>query len=157
MIYDIPGWDTTGINFDGNTYTITLTPADGSVTMLNQWAQNRNMTMLLNSDGATLTKTSHLHNRPVTTGIYPLQQLVYALIDKVDAVLPEHGITLGSNATVGNYKTTELTVQLNNISPGILNLVGRQLAYLPVKIKSAQISINQGMLSGTLQLTVLGN
>lgn len=157
ILYGIPGWQATGVTFDGSNYTIQLNPMGGTVQLLNQWANTHNMSMTLTPQGVILTLPSTLNKRTAPDTIYPLQQAIYIIIDKINQVLPERSVTLASTLNLPYYKSATLNIQFNNISPEVLKLIGRQLTNLPVKISNANVTISQGLLSGAISVTVLGN
>lgn len=155
--YLIPGWETTGVTFAGGTYTIRVNSIGGPIAALNQWADNHGMNMSIDSQGATLTMTSNLQNRDIPTTIYPFRQVLYTAIDRIDQVLTVPSVTLGAQTSTPSYQSMPITVQFTDISPSVLTLIGRQLSNLPIQLNSAQVTISQGLLSGSLQLTILGN
>lgn len=157
LVYNIHGWNASGVTFNGSLYTIQLNSMGGTITLLNQWAKNHNMTMTLSAQGVTLVFHSNIRNREKSDIIYPVQQVVYTLIDRINRVLPERSVSLGNSIALPYYKSTNLSIQLNGVSPDVLVLIGKQLANLPVQLNSVQLNINDGLLSGTIQLTVLGN
>ena len=156
-VYLIPGWATTGVTFAGGVYTIQLASIGGPLVALDQWAHSHNMNMSISSQGAILTMTSNLQNRATPTTIYPLRQVLYSVVDNIDQVLAAPSVTLGTATPTAAYQSLPITVQFTSIAPDVLSLIGRQLANLPIQFNSAQITFNQGLLSGTLQLTILGN
>lgn len=157
LAFGIPGWQPTQVTFNNANYTIQLSSLGGSVIVLNQWAREHNVNMLLSAQGAALSLPSRLNNRTVPHTISRLQQVLDVIIDRIDKVLPQHSISLGNAANVGTYQTMGITIQFNGIAPSVLTLIGRQFAQLPVQLNTAQVNINNGILSGTAQLTVLGN
>lgn len=157
LAFGIPGWQPTKVTFRNTKYTIQLSSLGGSVIVLNQWAKEHSVNMSLSAQGAFLSLRSHLNNRAVPSTISRLQQVIDVVIDRIDKVTPQHSIMLGNATATGSYKTMSITLQFNGISPGVLTLIGRQFAQLPAQLNSAQINISNGILSGTAQLTVLGN
>lgn len=157
LVYNIRGWNASGVTFNGSLYTIQLNSLGGTITLLNEWAQNHNMTMTLNAQGVMLSYLSKLSKRAKTDTIYPQQQVLYTLIDKTNRVLPQRSVSLGTSTALPYYKSTTLSIQLTAVSPDVLILIGKQLANLPVQLNAVQLTINGGLLSGTIQLTVYGN
>jgi hypothetical protein len=155
--YMMPGWETTGVTFAGSAYTIRVISIGGPIAALNEWARSHNMNMSIDSQGATLTMTSNLQNRDLPTTIYPLRQVLYTVIDRIDQVLAIPSVTLGTQTFTPGYQAAPITVQFSDISPSVLTLIGRQVADLPIQLNTAQITISHGLLSGSLQLTILGN
>lgn len=156
-LYTLPGWQITQVTFDGANYTIPVVSSGGSIALLQQWASNYQMNLALSSAGATLTTTSKVENRSSPHHIYPLQKVLGLLIDRMHSVMAEPSITIGNVTAFGNYQTNNISIDFNNISPDVLVLIARQLTNLPIKLTSCQVSVNQGQLTGSIQLLVAGN
>ncbi len=157
LVATIPGWQPTGVTFNGSTYTIQLNSMGGSVQWLNRWANAHRIRMTLNSQGVALSLGSMISGRSKPNTIYPTQQVVEVIIDRMDSILPTRSVGLGAITNHGSYKTAIVSIQFSSISPSVLNLIGRQFYGLPVKLNSVQLTFAQGLLSGVIQLTVLGN
>jgi hypothetical protein len=158
MVYALPGWQATQITFNGANYQITVNSLGGSTKTILQWANANHMTIDLTPAGATLTLDSSLAKRSSPTYIYNIQQIISLTLDRLKEILPDQNVTIGSIAQSVGYKTVPVTISFTNTSPDVLVLIGRQLVNLPVSVSSITISIQQaGLLSGTIQLTALGN
>lgn len=157
MLYGMPGWQVTGVTFNGSNYTIQTNPLGGTISYLNQWTKDRNMNLIINPQGVTLTMSSQLPNRAAPTVIYPLQEVLFVVMDNVNSIMPERSVSINTIAKYPMYKSATITISVNDASPDILILIGRELHDLPVKLLNTHISINNGMLSGTIQLLALGN
>jgi hypothetical protein len=157
-VYVLPGWQVSSVTFATGHYTIPVSSMGGSISGLDQWARNHGMHLSLTAQSAILSTNSHLSPRATPQNIYTLQPLLYYIIDRMDQILPQHSVSLGASAAVANYKTIALTITLSGIAPNVLTLIGRQLANLPVKITKVQVTPGTGgLLSGTIELTILGN
>lgn len=157
LMYQLPGWEVTGVTFNNGTYTITLNPMGGGVMLLRQWARAHGALATINSAGVNLTIKSNLDNRATPSGIYHAEDVIATVIDRVDQMMSQRSVSVGNAVSYGNYGTTNMAIQFTGISPDVLILVGRQLADLPAQINSIQVTVGQGVLSGTIQLSILGN
>lgn len=157
-VYLLPGWQVSSVTFQNGKYTISVTSVGGSMMVLNQWARNHGMRMMLSAAQVSLSLTTRLLSRAAPQTIYTLRPLVYYLIDRINQILPQRGITLGDINHYDNYKTANLALQLTNVAPSVLALIGRQFINLPVKITKIQVTPGKGgLLSGMVGITVLGN
>jgi hypothetical protein len=159
LIYTLPGWQASQITYDGSNYQITATSLGGTTKAIIQWANENNLGIALTPAGATLTVSSNLPKRPQPIYIYDTQQVISLIIDRLRNVLPERSnVNISEISQSIGYKSAEVAISFNNISPEVLVLIGRELANLPVSLSSTTINIQQGgLLSGAIQLTALGS
>lgn len=156
-LYDLPGWQATNVTFRDSTYTIQMTSLGGSIGALYRWTENHGMRMNIGNDGAKVTIGSAIRNRTKPNSIYNLQKLTYLVIDRMYTILPQNSVTIGATSPVGQAKSTQLNIRFTQMTPSTLNLLGKQLAGLPIRLNSLQANINEGLLTGIIQITVLGN
>jgi hypothetical protein len=158
VLYSLPAWSATSINFNGDSYSVNVKTQGGNLAELNAWANANSIHMSLLSNGPQLTINSFVKNRAKPNTIAELQPSLITLIDRVQALLPaSNSIQLGAITTVGSIKSTDITIQFTQISPDILSLLGMQFTDLPTKLTSITLSVTDGgLLSGSLKLNVLG-
>ncbi|MGB6976787.1 MAG: hypothetical protein WBE18_04960 [Gammaproteobacteria bacterium] len=158
LVYALPGWQATQINYNDSIYQITVTSLGGSTKSIIQWANENHFGIDLTPAGATLTVNSNLAKRSQPTYIYDVQQVTSLILDRLKNILPDRNVTIGNVTPNVGYKTVPVTIAFTGISPDVLVLIGRQLANLPVTLSSITIGIQQaGLLNGTIQLTALGS
>ncbi len=152
-----PGWEPVSMSFKSNQYVYRLSSIGGTLTTLRDWALAQNLTIKFIQGGVNLSIPSKIEDRVPRQQPESEQALVAELIDHLDTLLAGKQVALGNTRQLENIKETKLTINLRQISPNVVNLIGRRLQGLPVKLDSMQISIAQGVLSGTIVITVVGN
>jgi hypothetical protein len=153
----IPGWSLKQITYDGSQYSIQINVNGGTITELQNWADEHNINIKLKSDGVFVTLPSSLTNRPKTKEIYPIKNILPLLMDEMDLLLKGKSISLGEITDSGKYKVASLTVNFDKVYPTILSLVGEELNKFPVSISNISANVDGGLCSGTITLKVLGD
>jgi hypothetical protein len=157
QLYGIPGWQLSHLQFDGQHYHIKVISDGADMEMLEAWAKESRYQLQLTSNGPVLSQRTATVARLAPEKMQPLQPLLTMLIDEIDQLLQAKSVSLGQIQTHGDARTTLLTIHVNQISPEILDLVGRELDNLPLSLKAVNININSGLLSGNIQLSVWGS
>lgn len=155
-VFFIPGWVATNVDYDNGNYTIQLKRENGTLEFLQDWANQQNMQMQLTSNSANLSYRSTLDRRQPPNGLPPLQPVLLELIDRLQYLLPDSSMNISAISSIVGSRKTELTIPLTQISTDTLNLLGKELTGYPVELKTANISINESALGGTIVLNVLG-
>ncbi len=157
QFYGLPGWQADGINYNGGQYHVQLIRQGGTVQWIMQWADRHHYSMNLDSEKVELILPSQLTTRLKPRSLYSLPQVVASLIDELDRLLKDQVITVGDVKEFGKTKTRNITINLKDISPDVLALVGDTLGNnLPLSITAINVNVNNGMLKGTIQLSVWG-
>lgn len=157
-LYNLPmGWEAGELHLNNNNYRFSLIRQGGNIEEMQAWATQHNFDFDLGTDGAELSLTSTLSNRGIPRVIYPLQPVVAFLIDKLDPLFADNAIYVGEMRETGKVRTRSLTINLKDISPEILPLVGNILgADLPLSISTIDVKVNAGLITGTIQLSAWG-
>ncbi|MCB1827151.1 MAG: hypothetical protein KDH94_01915 [Coxiellaceae bacterium] len=156
QLYALPGWQAIKIVFVNQEYRINLMPDGGAMSYLHQWAHAHQYQFELTPHGTELVLRSRLSVRAKPRAVYSSEQVVTRLVDQLNQLLSHQAVSLGATQQRGNVKETQLMIHLDAVSPGLLDLVGRQLSGLPVALSSVTISLHSGLMSGTIQLSVWG-
>jgi len=155
--YNVPGWIPTKVSFANGSAQFELHTIGSPLTGLLQWAQTNNLEVQLTSNGALLSLATPLPARAAPTAIVNAQPVLAAVVDRLSQVLPGNNIKIGVTTPHGIYQETRVTINLTNTAPQVLTYMGSALAQLPIALSSGTFSLNSGLLSGTIQLSVLGN
>ncbi len=159
LLYSLPGWQAVTVTYDnGNLASVEVHSLGGSLDNLLKWAAANRITVELNRDGATMYLTLPMFNRSNVDKV-PLntQATLAVLVDRMMQVIPQKSVTINGETALGYFKKTDVTVEIKNLSPAALKLVAGQLSGLPIVLTSSTLNLTNGLLSGTIQLTVLGN
>jgi len=156
QLYFVPGWHVVKISFDNQQYVVDMVSQGGDLAILSRWARENNYSFSITSNGVKLTRrtTAQVRNQPPHR--YDLQRMLTALIDELDVLLHDKAIEIGQIQYFGGMKHTNLTINLNNVSPDVLDLVSRELEALPIKLSGLEIQLQSGLMKGAIQLSVWG-
>lgn len=155
-LYLLPGWTATKLHFNGKNYHISLVPDGGEMRLITQWAKERNYQFHLSSLGAKLTYQPKLSSRPRPSILYSNEQVAAQIREHLDKLLDSQAVSLGAAQQHGNVLETPIIVRFKSVSPELLDLVGRELSDLPLELKSLDIKLHSGLMSGAIQLSVWG-
>lgn len=154
--YGLPGWQVSGVKYAAEQYNIQLAREGGTLEWLTQWVNNHHYSLNLGSNGAEVALSSDLTRRPQPDTIYTLQPVVASLIDQLDRVFPDQVVNISDIKQFGLTKSRTLTINLANVSPDVLVLIGKTLGNLPLSITAINVNLHTGLISGSIQLSVWG-
>jgi hypothetical protein len=158
VVYNITGWIPTSITYNENSMQVELHTLGGPIKNLLQWAEQQNKNVTLTPNGAQLTLPLAVTMRQPSRTISSTQQIIATLVDRMMQVMPTKSVQIATTTPRGIYSETAVAITLTNgVSPDVLSLVGKALAGLPVNLAGGTFALNNGLLTGTLQLTLLGN
>lgn len=155
-LYLIPGWEVSRIRYDGLGYNITLNSADGDVWYARNWALQHSYDFHLVPQGVQLHAKSSLSVRQLPGQYAPFQASMDTLMQRLSQVLPNQAAVVGNIAQFGSLQQAEITLNLNDISPDIFNLIGEELKSLSLSLVLMDLQIKEGLISGKLQLSLWG-
>lgn len=158
VIYNIPGWIATQLTYSGSAIQVQANTLGGSLLSLLAWTNFHHMGMQITPAGATLSIPILVQTRITDEEVPQSTQLALAtLIDRVKQTLPEKSIQISNTVNHGFYKEVQVIITVDNVAPEVLNIIGQQLIGLPVTLTNCSFNLANGLLSGTIQLTILGD
>jgi len=153
----MPGWVPVDLNYKNGKLTVNVQSLGTNIRILYAWAEENNATVALQQKGFSLTMDLPLSPKRLKPDkIYPLDRVIGSLIDRMAVVMPGNVITVSTTKSQGVYKQSDLTINVSEVSPETLALVGEQLQGLPLILTAIALKINHGV-TGTLTLQALGN
>jgi len=152
----IPGWAVANITFNNNIYLVRVKPDGGNLQMLAKWAKQNHYEYRITSNGPELLAKSQLISRHDPAKIYPSQQVLTLLIDRLDQLLNQQAVAIGAQQQQGKAIMTPITVNLHSVSPKFLEMIALELGGLPITLNSLNVNVGAGMIAGTIQLSVWG-
>ena len=155
-LYLLPGWMATKLYYHSDEYHVNVIPDGGEVSFIMRWAKKHSYQFHLTSQGAELKYKSQVASRPKPTMLYSNEQVVTQLMDQLNKLLYHQAVSLDAYQQYGKVKETQLTIHLDSASPELLDLVSRALSNLPLELKSVDVNLRSGLMSGTIQLSVWG-
>lgn len=157
LLQSLPGWLPVSIDYIAAGSKVKVHTLGSPTALLLEWAEKNGSRVDFNAQGATLLLPSKLEQR---NNIPPLTSLIKSLskvIDRMMQIIPGKSVIITSTQNQAAYKATTITINFNQGSAIVLALIGSALQGLPVVLTSSAITIQNGLLSGAIQLTVLGN
>ncbi len=152
----VPGWQISQLNYSKQTLITTLQSIGGTTHMLVDWVELTHVVMHGEGNNATVMVTTKVPNRSPPKKIYQARFLVADVFDALNRVLPPGSVTIGDYDTYKNYVASSMSVTFSEITPNVLNLVGKQLANLPINLGAIDATIRGGLLTGSFDMQILG-
>lgn len=161
LMMTIPGWKPESIEYAlKKPYKVKLISVGGNLDILFAWATKNKVGIQLESSGLYASMTPTLLKRTYFAYTIPtsLQATMITLINRLSYILPrENPIKLGESTNKGKYSQATVTIAFSNITADKLDLIGLQLQRLPFVLQKVTLQWQNGTLSGSISLNVLGN
>jgi hypothetical protein len=157
LLYGLNGWIPSGITFDGASIAVQLQSIGGGASMLLDWAKRHGGSADLSSQGARIQFPVNLANRAQIPPLSKEDEVTARVIDRMLATLPGRSVQIGTPASTSGLVQERLTITFSGISPSVLQLIGKQVEDLPVKMNTCTVNVADGLLSGQLELLVVGD
>jgi len=157
MLFSLPGWNPKDAIFNNGTLTSTVQSQGSKLQNLYAWAQLNNALVIVRKDSVGVTIVRTMENRPKPQNIYHLKAVLVKLIDNLATIYPGNHLTLGDTNDHNVYYDMNVTINLDNVSPDLIRMIGQQLHDDPIKLQNITVSVNNGSLSGAINLMILGN
>lgn len=153
----LPGWQISQIDFSGSSLKAKAKSLGGKVVNFYKWSKDHGYTLSIEKDGYSLNVPLQVKNVDRSNKITNLEQVIAVLIDRVATVDPGNKISLGEIKSMNVYKKVEVQISIEDFTPIFIDLMGEQLAGLPVVVDNIKGTVENGILKGTIQLTALGS
>lgn len=156
LLLTIPGWTPTNMTYDKGALTFDLKANGGDLGILLSWVKMNKVDLEGASGKAVIVFPLNVQPRAKPTIIYSLRDTVASLYDILKRIIPDSGPSLGATTQADNFKKTVFEISFAGVSPETLVLLARELQTYPVILDTFSLSIDSGILSGTMQLQILG-
>jgi hypothetical protein len=158
LLFTIPGWAPTMVTYEKNSMTAVLaSELKASGDLLLHWIKHRNMVLGIQQGGmATIQVNISAPGRPRPTKLYNLKEMLSDLFDHTHLLLPGSTLTITTPVKQGVYQSSDVTVNINEVSAAVLAIYGETLNNKPIILNSMNLQVETGLISGQIQLTVLG-
>lgn len=157
ILQSLPGWLPVNIEYISAGAKVNVHTLGSPTALLLEWAEKNHARVDFSAQGATLLLPSKLARRTSVPPLMSLTKTLSTIIDRMMQIIPGKSVSISGTKNQAAYKATAITISFEKGSPIVLALIGKALQGLPVTFQSSAITINGGLLSGTIQLTVLGN
>lgn len=156
QLYLIPGWQAARITFNGDKYQVDMHADGGDLWYLTDWAKQHYYDLRITSDGAELTLESHLKKRALPKTYPNMQLAVETFMQRMKHVLATGAVHIDSSGPHGDMQETKFTLDIQELSPDLLDLVGQELGDLPLSLSSIDLRLKDGLIDGKIQLSLWG-
>lgn len=155
--YTIPGWIPIKLNYANHQLEMAVQSMGMRTNTLFAWAKDNGGTISVRQDGFYIIFNALLLNRQKPDKIYNIDNVIANLTDRMSYVLPGNNLIMGKSISKGKYIRTTITINFNNIVPTTFGLIGQQLRNLPLILNNVTISVKNQSLTGSIEITALGN
>jgi hypothetical protein len=152
----LPGWAVQNIYFDGKNYRIQVISLGGNLAWLETWVKNSRFSLSIQPGAVYLTYSPHLANRKPSNTIYAVDDVMLSLLDQINFLLRDKSAHFDRMVQKGPVRVAVISVQLDNLSLEMLDLIGARMQGWPVVINLEDLQLNGSLISGRLQLSVWG-
>jgi hypothetical protein len=153
-----PGWKNGKISFNGYEYNMEIFSSDGSIIMLKNWMKEHGFEFSFTTDRIPIVVKSKLKPRSNLGVIYPLDDVLAVLIDKVNVILAGMGkVEFKGIESRGSYREANVIIHVNKAFVGVLFMIGKELNRIPVSISSIDMLIVDSLYTGNIKIMVFGD
>lgn len=153
----IPGWLPDQMHLKKDTVVFSLKSFGGDTGLLLTWLKKHNADLQVKDGHAYLAYPLAVPNRNTPNTIYNIRDTVSLLYDGLKRSFPVGAVSIQSIKKHQHYVSVDLQISFSGISFNTLHLLAKELTNFPLVLKSFEINeINQGILSGELEVEVLG-
>ncbi|NNM60522.1 MAG: hypothetical protein HKM04_12020 [Legionellales bacterium] len=156
LLLTIPGWTPISMTYTPQGLAFGLKTNGGDLGILLAWIKTNHVELQAASGKATLFFPLNLENRAKPRIIYNLRDTVASLYDILKRVIPNTGPSLGVTTSQNNYRQSLLTVNFTGLAPESMVLLAKELQPYPIILQKLTLTIDSGILSGTMQFQILG-
>ena len=157
-LVSIPGWSVTSASYGNGVLTAKMSSAGTSIESLTQWAEENHDSVSVTNSGVEMTVNIVTMQRPAPEKIYPIQDSLVLILDRLSKVYPGNSFALAESTNSGVYTTQSASIAFSNIGMSVLSLIGQQLKNLPFVLKGVTLTVNSdGSVTGSINLQLLGS
>ncbi len=155
-LYLIPGWVVSKITYNEGQYVIHMNQQGGDLWYLTQWAKQHYYDLHVTTNGAALQLHSQLSRRTLPKHYASFDKATDELMHRLAHVLTHRAIHVHERHTHGGIQEMRLSLDVTQLSPDLLDLVGHELDDLPVSLSAINLRIKDGLVDGKIDLSLWG-
>ena len=158
LLFTLPGWVPSTMAFmpTDNTLSVTLKSTGGDLSLLLAWIKKNRVDLDASAGTPVLIFPLNIPVRPVFTVMYNNRDMIAALYDILYRLMPDSKPIIGPTVKVSNFKQTPFSINFTNISPNMLILISKELQAYPAVLTQFSLTVDNGFLSGTIAMQILG-
>ena len=154
--FNLPGWKVQQVNFDGRQFKLQLVMDGGNYNELSRFAMQNHFEYEITTAGAELRQASHAPVRKTKKTIMQTKQILALMMDQLDQLLTSKAVKYENSYSHSGSKEARISIQFKDLSPEMLSMIGEEFDDLPVKLSAVNAEMKQGVLKGSIQLSVWG-
>ena len=157
LLFSIPGWVPDSLDYNSGNLSVGVKSLGATTEALFAWAKQNKYKLQVKPEGFFLASTLALSNREPPHDVNQLDEVIANLVDRLTLVLPGNNLDVSAFMDKSGYRESKLVITITNISASTFDLLGQELNGLPLILTKANIKFSNGLLSGTITLSALGN
>jgi hypothetical protein len=157
ILLSAPNWTARKITYANGLLTASMLSLGGSLEALSDWAKNNRASVDIATKGISVSFTASLPQRAQVQTIYPFNQVLTVIIDKLEKINPGNNLTLSNLNKGGPFSSGLLSIKLNSVTPDVMLIIGEQLTNLPVVVRGMQFEFNGNGYTGSITIEILGS
>lgn len=150
------GWQLKSATIKNGKTELILNSLGGTTAGLIAWAQGLGYQIQLANEGAIVTATMDLSPRALPSGLPKSLQTLSTIIDEMMTIVPKKSVYIGAVQRHLLYQSTQVSIRFTQLSTDVLAIIAARLSALPITLQDTHINVNNGLLTGTIKLTVIG-
>ena len=124
---------------------------------LRAWGDEHNKKVVLNSSGAHIRSAWPRKWHAIPQRLVATQSTLSAIIDRMMLIFPGHSVEVGQKQSHLGFNETAVSIVISNATADVLTLIGKYINELPVTLKLVAINVNNGLITGKIDLTIIGS
>jgi len=157
LLYTIPGWSPQQLTYEKGIFRSAVKSKGARTDILFKWA-NRNKAMIeVLPEGFYVQWPIFNAKRLPPDTISKLKDIIGNLIDRLSYVLTGDHMEVGQFVDRRIYQQSIIKISFTNATPSTIELIGQQLKGLPLILDKVTIVVDNGSLTGSINLEALGN
>ena len=76
--------------------------------------------------------------------------------DRLRGLVGSNNIKIDQTTVKDNYVETDMSVTITNVTPAVVDLIANKFIELPITLRDIKFNVNQGLMSGSIEFTVVG-
>jgi len=153
----IPGWTLTTISLSNQQVNARLKLGGGSADILLMWLkQQHKVNLRVDGGSAELETQLNASNRQPPSKIYPIKTIVANMYDRIRVVVDSSNIKIQSSQKRNNFVETQMSINIDSVTPSIIDFLAKEFVAMPINLDSVKFNLNDGLISGSIQFTVVG-
>lgn len=157
LLLRMPGWLPLSLEYARGELTVQIKSLGVRTDTLYNWAKMNRIGIEIRTDSIYLDIDTRLTKRPPPETIHRLDEVIAYLLDSMSYVVPGNNLVVGPIINKGRYKERDVAIKFSSITLTTLDLIGQKLKDLPLVLGKVSIKINDGQISGSISLKVVGN